>query len=88
MNEVQEKLDALERNIKDLKAKVRTSAGKAKLELEHQIDDMERKLEEVRGKLKQLASASGEAWKELRIGMDSALDELSKAYDRALSYFK
>ena len=88
MNEAQAKLDELDRNVKNLKTKARTVTGKAKLELERQIDEMERKLTEVRHKLKELGSASGEAWKELKAGMDSALDELSKAYGRALAYFQ
>jgi len=81
-----------DREMQELLAKAQSGATDLKEESKTQFDE---KMKEFRDKkqaaadkLDELNSASGEAWKDIKSGMESAMDELSKAFDRARSHFK
>ena len=61
----------------------RAEAGKARAgakdRLQRQIDAMEARWKLAERKLGELRSASGEAWKDLRSGVDRAVEDLSRS---------
>jgi hypothetical protein len=88
VTEVQPFLDELDQQIKDLKVRARIATGKAKLQAEQEIDESERKASSAKDKFRELESASGKAWEEMKVGLDSAIDELRISCRRAWARFK
>ena len=85
---VESQLDEFVRGINELKMKAEKSGAKAKAELDKEIAAVEQQKEVVSKKLSELKSSSAEAWDDFKSRMDSALNELKKSYDRAVSRFK
>ena len=52
------------------------------------MEELRNKKQAAAEKLNELNSASGKAWEDIKSGMDSAMDALGKAFDRARSHFK
>lgn len=65
--------------IDQLKAEARKARAGARSKLERQIRAMEARWRVAERKLHDLKSASGEAWKDLRSGVDKAVDDLKQA---------
>jgi hypothetical protein len=42
----------------------------------------------VAERLNEFRTANGKAWDDIKAGMDSAMDELDQAFDRARSHFE
>ena len=51
------------------------------------IEELNSKKEAVEHKLKELANASGEAWRELKSGVEKAVDDLKVSLEKASSKF-
>ena len=94
--EYQKKMEArlqeLDSEIQQLQAKAQSSATelkeKSKAEFNQSMEDLRNKQQVATEKLNELKSASGQAWEDIKGGVNSAMDELGKAYDRARSHFK
>src|SRR5213075_1007699 len=82
---VESQLDEFTRGIDELKMKAENSGAKAKAELNKEISALEQQKEVVSKKLSELKSSSAEAWEDLKARTDSAMTELKKSYDRAVS---
>ncbi len=52
------------------------------------MDDLKAKTGVAEQKLRDLRSAGAEAWRDTKQGLDKAMDELQKAYDKAMSGLK
>ncbi len=72
----QKAVDQAETRIDELKARARTARTSAKKKLGRQIEAMETKRRLAERKLDELKAAGGEAWRDLRTGVDKALDDL------------
>jgi chromosome segregation ATPase len=79
---VQRAVDEARREIDKLRAEAAEARASAKRALERQIKSSERKLEVAERKLKELQSASGQAWKDLKSGVDRAVDDLKPSAGR------
>lgn len=79
----QAQLDEYKAEIEKLKAKASKASADVQLEVNKQIRALEAKLDEGRGKLAELAEATGEAWDELKSGVDSAWQSLKKGVSDA-----
>lgn len=73
-----ERLDQLEKELIELKKKAETMGGKARDELNQQIEVLQGKKGDLRAKLHNLHAA----WQDLESGLNAAMKELEKAYRR------
>ena len=80
LNEYGEKIDQLE-------AKAEKLGGDAKAKAEQQLTALRQKRDEVSEKLKELGSSSGNAWDQLKSGIDAAMEDLGNAYKKAVAEF-
>jgi len=74
--------------LKALKAEVEKTGGKAKVGLQEAIKDLENKIALAKHELEKFKSAGADAWKNLKSRMAAAMNEVHKAYDRALDELK
>ena len=51
------------------------------------MDDLQIKKDEVYGELKELKTKSGQAWEDMKAGIDAAMKELGISYEKARSRF-
>jgi chromosome segregation ATPase len=74
-------------DIDQLQVKVEELGGDAKAKAEQQLTALGQKRDEVSEKLKDLSSSSGDAWEQLKSGIDAAMDDLGNAYKEAVAEF-
>ena len=74
-------------DIDRLQANAEKLGGDAKLKAEQQLTALRQKRDEVSEKLKDLSSSSGDAWEQLKSGIDAAMDDLGNAYKKAVAEF-
>ena len=74
-------------DIDQLQVKVEELGGDAKVKAEQQLTALRQKRDEVSEKLKELSSSSGDAWEQLKSGIDAAMDDLGNAYKKAVAEF-
>jgi chromosome segregation ATPase len=71
---------------------LKAKAGKSKVEAKeaylNQIEELKRKLESARQNLHKIKDSGGEAWGEVKAGMDKTLEDLKQTFNRARSKFK
>ena len=88
----QEKLDAQLKEwntqISLLKARADKTRAETKIEYYKIIDSLQKRVDEAGPKLKELKTASDEAWEDLKSGAEKAWAEVKSAVDAAASKFK
>jgi len=87
--------EKLEAKFKEMKARVELLEAKAaqvkaesKLEFNKHLAELRQKRDALQGKLDEVKKSGGEAWKDLRSGMEKAAEELKQAIDRAMDKFR
>jgi uncharacterized protein YukE len=85
---IQGQLDELGADIDKLKARAESAEGDTQLEYYKQVEDLSAKQEAANEKLEEVRKAGGEGWKDLKEGLDSAWDSLSRSVKSAASRFK
>ncbi|MRR53936.1 MAG: coiled coil domain-containing protein [Deltaproteobacteria bacterium] len=81
-------LNKLKAQIDVLEAKADLLKAESKLELKQQIQSLRQKRDAIANKLDQLKQSSGEAWKDIKAGLESATKELKGALGKAMDQFK
>jgi chromosome segregation ATPase len=81
------RLDEYGKEIDELQAKAEKLGGDAKAKAEQELAALRQKRDEVSEKLKELSSSSGNAWDQLKSGIDAAMDDLGNAYKKAAAEF-
>ena len=81
------KLAEYEKEIDQLQAKAEKLEGDAKAKAEQQLTALRLKRDEVIEKLKELGSAGGNAWEQIKSGIEAALEDLGNAYKKAAAEF-
>lgn len=78
-------MDKAEAELKRLEGELRRIQADAKLEQEKQfyVDELERRRGELRERLNEARHVGGEAWEEMRRGLEQALDDMNIALRRA-----
>ena len=71
-----------------LKAKAKHAAADVKIMAYEEIGDADAKLDAVKAKLKELGNTSGEAWKEMKAGVEKAWNDLAESSKKAANLFK
>ncbi|SFE55380.1 sll1863 family stress response protein [Roseivivax sediminis] len=84
---VEAKLDEWQAEIDRLRAKARGEAAEKQIEYEREAKDLEIKKQEMRQRYDELKRNSGEAWRDVRQGLDSAWDSVEAAFKKARARF-
>jgi hypothetical protein len=81
------KLGELAKGIATLQAKAERAGAQGKTELNTMLAELQQKKEATRRHFEALKAASGEAWSDLKAGMEAAMKDLERGYDRAHARF-
>jgi len=81
-------LNALDQQIGALKVKIGKLGKTDHPQFDQQMAELERKREVARERLEKLKASSQGAWVEMKAGIDEAMDDLQRAYQRASAHFK
>lgn len=71
-----------------LEAKADQVKAESKIELQQQIQSLRQQRDTLGQKLDQLKQSSGDAWKDLKAGLESATEDLKGALGKAMERFK
>lgn len=89
--EYQKKLESqfaeLSKKIDELKAKAKTAKQNVTAKWEDTMSELKKKQEATEKKLPELRSATTKAWGDVKAGLDTAMDDLKKTYEKAKSHF-
>lgn len=85
---IKAQLKEFEAQIEGLLAKAGKATAEIKTECNEQLEVLRSKRAIARGKLRELEGPSEEAWQDLKLGVEDALDELKKAVPSAVSSFE
>ena len=85
---LQAQLDEWSAEIDKLKAKADSAEADAQLEYYKKIEELRLMRETAVNKLTELKDAGGDAWEDLKAGIDSSWDSLGNALKSAASRFK
>lgn len=81
------RLAEYKKEIDSLQAKAEKLGGDAKAKTERQLTALRQKQDEVSEKLKELSSSRGNAWEQLKSGIDAAMEDFGNAYKKAAAEF-
>ena len=85
--QVIDKLAQYNQKLIELNSKVATMSGQARAGVAAELEKLDQKKEAVASRVLELQTASGEAYEDLKEGMEKAIDEMDVAFARALSRF-
>ena len=85
--QMETKLDEYGKEIDQLQAKAEKLEGDAKAKAEQQLAALRQKRDAVSEKVKDLGSSSGNAWEQLKAGIDAAMEDLGNAYKKVVAEF-
>jgi len=81
------RLAEYQKEIDQLQATAEKLGGDAKAKAQQQLTALRQKWDEVSEKLKDLSSSSGNAWEQVKSGIDAAMEDLGNAYKKAAAEF-
>ena len=85
--ETETRLADYQKEIDQLESKAEELGEDAKERAEERLAALREKRDEVSEKLKELSSSSGEAWEQVKSGINAALKDLGNAYEKAVAEF-
>jgi predicted kinase len=71
-----------------LKAKAKRAVAEGKILAYEELADADQKLDALKAKLNKIGDAGGDAWQEMKSGVEKAWDELSASCKKAAHKFK
>jgi ribosome-associated translation inhibitor RaiA len=86
--EVETKLNKLEKDIDQLEAKAGDMTAESRGEFNKMMNELNEKQAEAQAKLSQLESASADTWEDAKSGITEAVNDLQTTYDQATSRFQ
>jgi len=87
-DKIQAKLRDLDAEIDALTAKMESQSKGDREKLKPQMAELQRKREAARQELVKLNNSSAKAWRDMKAGIDAAMDDLEAACKQAASRFK
>jgi chromosome segregation ATPase len=81
------KLTEYEKDIDQLQSKAEKLEGDAKVKAEQELTALRQKRDAVSEKLKELSSSGGNAWDQIKSGIDATMQDLENAYKKAAAEF-
>lgn len=85
---IQDKMGQYSQNLKELQEKLAMMNEQAKADMAAEMEELKRKKAEMGEKARELQATGSEAYGDIRKGLDSAIDEMDKAYDEAMKRFR
>lgn len=85
---LQGQLDEWRAEIDKLKAEAESAEGDAGLVYHQQVEDLRNRQEDASERLEEMKAVSDDRWENLKVGLDSACDSLSRAIKSATSSLK
>lgn len=85
--QMETRLDEYGEKIDQLQAKAEKLGEDGKTKAQQQLTSLRQKRDEVSEKLKELGSSSGNAWEQLKSGIDAAMEDLANAYKKVVAEF-
>ncbi|MCW0481106.1 coiled coil domain-containing protein [Gaoshiqia sediminis] len=82
------KLKEWDADIQQLEEKMERAKTKVRADYQEELDELRARKDEAREKLREIQEASGDAWEELKVGMEKSWDILSDAFKNAFEKFK
>ena len=82
------RLEEWKRDIEQLETKADSAEGKLKQNYHEQIARLQQQRDDAARKLEDLQNSSGDAWKDLKSGIEMAWDAMGQAVDSAVKRFK
>jgi predicted nucleic acid-binding Zn-ribbon protein len=83
INKVSEHLRELSAKIDEMKVQASLGKAEARDEYERHIDALNKRKQDAERRLTEMRGAGEEAWKDLKTGIDAAMDDLKKAAQSA-----
>jgi flagellar biosynthesis GTPase FlhF len=80
-----EELVAIQRQIIGLREKITAASETTRAELQKSLDELEKKKDGVKEKVDELKSTTDAKWHDVREGMNTALNDLKRSYQKLLS---
>lgn len=84
----EKRLRELEPQIAELKERARKATGDMRARLSDEIGQLETKRADLHKRFDAWTTSSKEAWGDMKVGFEEALDDLDRAYEKAKSRFK
>jgi hypothetical protein len=75
----QRQFDQMGKKLDDLKAKAQKTTGDARASLDQKIAEAQQKADDVKPKLKELKTATTNAWSDIKSGFDKGLTDFKNA---------
>ena len=88
VRKIQAKLDEWNAEIDKLEAKIDQADAEGRIELQRQVDSLRAKRTAMKGKVAEMKEAGGEAWKDLKVGVEVASKAMGEAVRAAVSQFR
>jgi DNA repair exonuclease SbcCD ATPase subunit len=86
--QIEAQLKEYDQKLDELEVKARTVKQGTKALFNQKIDALREKQRTAHDELDKLSTATGKAWEDLKSGMDTAMEDLAKAYHDAVSHFE
>lgn len=86
--EVLDRLAQYNQKLMALDRKVAMLGDQAKAEMMEEVANFNQKKEQALEKVRELQASSGEAYEDLKEGMEKSIAEMDKAYDQAMNRFQ
>jgi hypothetical protein len=86
--EMNDGLEAAQKQIDALKAKMKNTKGQIKSDMEAQISNLEKDQVAVKARLMKMKEATGSAWSEIQSGTKEAFMKLKESVNKAAAKFK
>jgi len=86
--EMQQKLDEMNQQLQRWNVKIEQASGAMKQRLIEQKEAFEKKRDAFAEQLKKLSDSSGAAWKDIKVGMDRAYEDLRDSFNKARQHFQ
>jgi len=88
VDKMKAKIDEWNADVAKLEARSREAEADMRLKYDDQIRELREQRERAEERLKELQRASEESWKRMREGMETAWDDLTRAFREAADRFR
>jgi hypothetical protein len=85
---IEAELELAQAKLAEIKAQAKISTADARIKQAKLVDEIEQRVGVTKAKLKELGEASGDAWEQLKDGVERAWGALSAAIQNAAAKFK
>lgn len=85
--DVKNQLQQIDSRIQKLAGKIDEIGSDASKQYEAEMADLRRRRQSLNQRIESMKQASGDAWQEVKAGLDDAMSEMDQALERAADHF-